>query len=251
VLPFLEQGSLEQSIDYQRPVSHPVNQPAISTVVSAYVCPSTPKLPRFESSGNRHVIQGLFSDGGKHPSLVWRPELKAARYDYEELQILNFRPTNPSNPINDVFWSAWGVWHERDEKGSERRCEPRRWADIDDGLSNTLLVGERAGLPDQFLRDRDIDSAWVEGEALSGRWALQSLASMEGCDDVGFVRNDLPRFYVNRYNLAGLFAFHVGGANVLLCDGSVHLLNENVSEDVFKALFVPDDGAPVSPRDWQ
>ncbi len=40
ILPFIEQTALHQSIDFKKPISDPINQPARSTRISTYRCPS-------------------------------------------------------------------------------------------------------------------------------------------------------------------------------------------------------------------
>jgi len=46
---------------------------------------------------------------------------------------------------------------------------------------------------------------------------------------------------------SGTFSFHPGGVHVLLCDGSVRFVNENVSPDVFVGL-VTYQGATIVPE---
>jgi prepilin-type processing-associated H-X9-DG protein len=47
---------------------------------------------------------------------------------------------------------------------------------------------------------------------------------------------------VNCQNGEDLYSFHTGGANILMCDGSAHLLNANVSLTTVCELVVPNDG---------
>ena len=45
ILPYLEQGSLYQSIDLSKPWNDPANAKALATSLSAYRCPSSPGEP--------------------------------------------------------------------------------------------------------------------------------------------------------------------------------------------------------------
>jgi prepilin-type processing-associated H-X9-DG protein len=47
---------------------------------------------------------------------------------------------------------------------------------------------------------------------------------------------------VNCQNGEDLYSFHPGGANVLMGDGSVHMLNSNISLTTVLELLVPNDG---------
>jgi prepilin-type processing-associated H-X9-DG protein len=48
-----------------------------------------------------------------------------------------------------------------------------------------------------------------------------------------------------------IFSFHVSGANVLLCDGSVHFLNEQVDPRVVRKLVTRSEGTSVSESEYQ
>ena len=41
---------------------------------------------------------------------------------------------------------------------------------------------------------------------------------------------------MNCNNNWGIYAFHPNGANILLCDGSVHFVGETLDRDVFAGL---------------
>ena len=46
------------------------------------------------------------------------------------------------------------------------------------------------------------------------------------------------------------FSFHPGGANVVLCDGSVHFLTESINSVSFRALMTARGGEVVSVTDF-
>ncbi len=48
-----------------------------------------------------------------------------------------------------------------------------------------------------------------------------------------------------------IFSFHVGGANVLLCDGSVQFLNEQVDPRVVRKLVTRSEGVSVNESEYQ
>jgi prepilin-type N-terminal cleavage/methylation domain-containing protein/prepilin-type processing-associated H-X9-DG protein len=111
---------------------------------------------------------------------------------------------------------------------------------ISDGTSNTLLAGER------YSRDpamADTDLADVRG------WAWTNYNSGE--DHLGDTSNPLNSLAANIGPQARLNNFgsgHNGGANFLLCDGSVRFLSNQFSSQIvnYQRLSVPNDGNVIT-----
>lgn len=140
--------------------------------------------------------------------------------------------------------------------------------DITDGTSNTMILGEcaarnvvyRLGQPVTGTFDpvtgigtclsanciHGVDDAGANGAITlqrntgGGNWADgENAYKFNGCPTNGID----PTFgggpcAINCLNseFAGMYSFHVGGVNVLLCDGSVHFLSQNVAQSVFGAM---------------
>ena len=113
---------------------------------------------------------------------------------------------------------------------------------ITDGTSNTLLAGERYS-KDPDLQDSELSDvrgwAWTNynsGEDHLGdtSWPMNSPKAVTGAD--------------GRKNNFG--SGHPGGANFLLCDGSVRFLSTSFSSGNgqvnWQRLSVPNDGHPVT-----
>src|SRR5262249_20575983 len=99
-----------------------------------------------------------------------------------------------------------------------------RIADVTDGTSNTLLVGERPPSVDLYYGWWFAGAGWDgsgEGDVVLGARAYNYAASI-GCpaSSVGFQQGDLK----NPCDQAHFWSLHIGGANFLFADGSVRFL---------------------------
>ena len=90
------------------------------------------------------------------------------------------------------------------------KCVPLR--DINDGTSNTLMVIEACGLNIPWMKPQDIDAATVKG--------------------VG--------------DPNGASSKHTGGAHVLMADGAVRFVSNNIDPKIYKALISRDGGEQIT-----
>ena len=114
-------------------------------------------------------------------------------------------------------------------------------AAISDGLSNTLLLAEFAGRPDHWIKGRQQPTnAGLQWANWWGPWASYNSSifktwSVDGTTPGGPCT-------VNANNNWGIYAFHTDGANILLCDGSVHFVAETLDREVFADLITKAGG---------
>jgi len=92
---------------------------------------------------------------------------------------------------------------------------------IRDGFSNTMLVGERRSNP---TLPTPIYATWIGAPP----GAVESIGRVLGASDYG--PND-PGNHYEAYS-----SYHPGGAQVVLCDGSVQFIADTVDLSLFKAL---------------
>ncbi len=220
-LEWIDQSALLEQIDFPRPLWGPENREAVATVIGLYLCPSTGRVHPTRS-GNRiglDLINPGQWDAGTGEDM--------ACIDYAGISgaTAHARFVNPVTglpyPVNNGVLLNIST-------GSRTQI---RVAEISDGLSHTLLVGEHSG--------RGVFVAGTSN-ALRGVWAAgQNCISIPkapvGNRRIRPINPPAADAWINAGN-ASLFSDHPGGAHVLFCDGAVRLLSEAIEEQVLLAL---------------
>jgi prepilin-type N-terminal cleavage/methylation domain-containing protein/prepilin-type processing-associated H-X9-DG protein len=126
-----------------------------------------------------------------------------------------------------------------------------RIADVTDGTSNTIMVGECViGWQDLLLWD---GGSWHGGFG----WPEENTGAIRGSTTVPInYRTDVntnagdcnpPDRNVWNWNLSwGYKSRHTGGANFVFADGSVHFIAENVDMRAYQLMGCRNDGQPVN-----
>jgi prepilin-type N-terminal cleavage/methylation domain-containing protein/prepilin-type processing-associated H-X9-DG protein len=120
---------------------------------------------------------------------------------------------------------------------------------VTDGTSNTMAIAEDAGRPQIWELGRQVGTfpPTPPGKrAAIGGWSQPcQIINLAGLNPAlaGGTTPDFPGpCIVNCDNSLNPYGFHPGGANILMADGSVHLLNSSVSFNLVALLLVPNDG---------
>lgn len=113
---------------------------------------------------------------------------------------------------------------------------------LTDGTSNTILLAEIAGKNELYRASRDTSATLSGFYGGEGGWADATSAgsSLWGSSGDGTVTPGSCG--INCSNDYGFYAFHPGGANVLLADGSVHFLSSATSITTLCALVTRSGG---------
>jgi prepilin-type N-terminal cleavage/methylation domain-containing protein/prepilin-type processing-associated H-X9-DG protein len=145
---------------------------------------------------------------------------------------------------------------------------------IVDGMSTTMYLGEIAGRPNWWTRGEEsgLVNHGLPGSCSKRRTPIKgwmnsnpggcwSCWSSKGEELSGSSFNGLelpsnssssrlvPVCFFNCSNEDGtnvVFSFHPGSGTVLMCDGSVHTLNEGIGINVMHAFLTPNGGEAVS-----
>lgn len=101
---------------------------------------------------------------------------------------------------------------------------------VTDGMSNTILLFERAATQDTYIRGVNQRK---RGNTQVGVWCSDKVnSSINGTLDCS----------VNCYNQLQPYGFHTGGCNAAFADGSVHFLNQNIDGGLLAALGTKNGG---------
>ncbi len=213
ILPYLEQGSVETRYNKDEVWSGTVNANIIQTRIPSFVCPSTP--------------------GGDDATARQIPANRGA------LDYITFFRVDPANtfvtPLPPVDQTGEGILG---------RGVFRRFGDITDGSSNTILVVEDAGRNNVYIKGKLYPAAPANALTTGGAWANCCLGGSVNW----FYGFDLAtnNYYgpcaVNCVSASQIYAFHPGGANVALGDGSVRFLSESTDINTVVQLLTRAGG---------
>jgi prepilin-type N-terminal cleavage/methylation domain-containing protein len=205
-------------------------------VVNAYRCPST-LMPRFRSV-----------------SAIEQASLMVAAYT--NIAGSNLHPTTDHNGPNGAHCSAGGIF-----PGSIAR----RLAEVSDGTSNTMMLGEQsnwiAGQKNTFRTSFSASGPWmgIKNPRLpngDGTWSATGThtASPSDTDMRSFAMTTLrdppnPKgvaTYMNEVMCnTPLASAHPGGVQCALADGSVRFIPDVINITTYKLLADRDDGQAI------
>ncbi len=259
ILPFIEQGDVYRGIDVSRAalssVNMPPNNPAYSTPIKTFLCPSAPGLPAVVYSAE---LANSFNNFGV--AVTPAPGLIFGRCDYAP--DAGMQADLPGISIN---------------AGASIIAEPPDGpvsiTDISDGTSNTIMVVEDAGRPGWYGSKGVASQPAIGGYTPAmgsyqggvtgpapqggGAWAdpLNYIAT-NGSDPSGsgiaagggFMGIPAaPWSCANGCsNDSEIFAFHTGGSNIVFGDGSVRFVRNGLTMNQMQALLSRAGGEVIS-----
>jgi prepilin-type N-terminal cleavage/methylation domain-containing protein/prepilin-type processing-associated H-X9-DG protein len=268
VLPYLEQDTLYQQYDFTSDFTSANNQLVIANQVPIFVCPAAP-----DPAGRGFA--GINYPGTTIP--INAAGMGACDYFVVNQVFPGFYVaagvTPPAAGLTDpTFQTTTGQnYLEGPIPAQGNPILSLAQVSANDGTSNTIMLGECAGQPMSFVLGKPQNQPWVKKSGFGfptadfgwgdpggsysingtdggagptqGAIVLNSTKSGGLCGQVwnpttGKYQNPAgPIVMINGNNNGEIYGFHKGGANVVMCDGSVHFLTESISPACFAALF--------------
>jgi len=237
ILPFIEQDNvLKQNgipYDYHKDWYDPANRLAASTRIPIYECPSVPF--------NHVMDMTLMSTANQNTygNPLWSPRTA----DYTAVTRTN---------TNQVVWEALGLTFAPDPSNRAilTSNQTTAFAEITDGLSNTLMIAEQGARP----------QGWAFGvkytpqpNFMNGPWAYSGDdITTSGTNRVtpGTVPSKVTTAAqatnnpcaINCWNQGEIYSWHPGVANVCMGDGSVRTLKSTMALRTLMLLAARGDG---------
>ena len=215
LLDYVEEQSLHGQIDFNIPLTDPVNLPATSMVLPIYLCPSASRIEEHRSPAGQLVNLG--GQAGEGLGCI----------DYLGVSGPNSNKTNPATgqkygKQRGILLGTKGL-----PDGKQLMKPPAvKAASIVDGLSNTICVVECTGRGADLKKSGTVDS-------LNGAWGSGSNISHINKG----VNTQLPP---KAWEDERIFSDHPSGANALTCDGSVQFLVNESDPQVIRSLCSRD-----------
>jgi prepilin-type N-terminal cleavage/methylation domain-containing protein/prepilin-type processing-associated H-X9-DG protein len=221
VLPYIEQDNLARTYRFDMNWDAAGNAGvgrAIRATVPVFLCPSAPQ-------DGRHANRGVLDYAATTERNWPNPFVSAAQAP--------FVSTGDPNYIGVLGHTTLTAKANR------------RITDITDGTSNTMLLAECAGRNRRFVMGReDPSQTWT-----AGPWANPNSRLQIGGFNPADPDANVGPCAVNCINDKEIYAFHPGGANVGMGDGSVRFLKAATKLDTVLQLLTRNRGEVVSGLD--
>jgi prepilin-type processing-associated H-X9-DG protein len=210
LLPFLEQGNLAAQINFALPIEDPSNRAARTMILKLYVCPSDRST-------------GLFTVYDKSKA----PLVQAATNSYAACHGTGDDLDEELDDFNGMF----------------SRNSRVRFADVMDGASNTIAIGERGSF---FTQTPWAGAVSFGTTRITPGAPTYNLTAIEDAPTQTLAHIDIETINDPRADSEDFFTPHTGVGNFLFVDGSVRSLSTSLSLSVLQAIATRNGGEVVN-----
>lgn len=251
LLPYIEQSGIAAQMDLSRNWNATTtasgtgipNNTVASYEIPVLKCPSVPDVGnKRKANACDYAVCIKFVDGVAHAK---QQLLNAGRItDRGELnRIKGFNKDNEAVDYNS--WdSVLGIHWIRQVSSGPMEYTPVRIANVTDGMSNTFMLFEQAGVPDYYDQYRNMLTINpVTGNPASAQ--SESWADHETFFDVGHQLAQCGFKLFNCYNNDEIYGFHGNGAMFVMGDASCRVIQDDLDPEVFTSLFTRQGDDPI------
>jgi prepilin-type N-terminal cleavage/methylation domain-containing protein/prepilin-type processing-associated H-X9-DG protein len=230
LLPYIEQGNLyslyNPSVSFYGSTQ---NQQVSNTAVPTFLCPASPAR-----SGPYSYTTNY---GPGYPTATWQ----AYPADYTPFGTAQ----GYGSSVNPNVYTFLGITAPANLGGPLIVGSRNPILAVADGTSNTILLAEQAGK--MTLWQAGTSNGQISGDnAGNGGWNDATSANTSFFSSTANGVTAPGPCAINCSNDYGLYSFHAAGANVVMCDGSVHFLAASTSVQVVAALITAVGGEVVT-----
>jgi len=240
LLPYVEQENLFRQYNYNYVSSSSVNtnySPLVpigpdpnpnpnrivaQTYIKVYSCPSDERPPP-QATSTSYPPRGL------------------TFYEKDSPRRSNYLFSTGAYTDYDADWSTT----TRGYRGAFGNNGAANIGSMPDGTSNTFAIGEAK----QTLTSREYGPMWGAGvhTAVHGRILHPSNASASTYSPINYPLGNCPGSTTAKCQYAWQYgSYHTGGANFVMCDGSVRFVRDSIDYVAFQAMATPDGGEVVT-----
>jgi hypothetical protein len=207
LLPYMEGDNVYNTINPKIAIEDDIHAPVRTTIISSYICPSDPGEPLFnitEGDGHDHILPAALDidDDGEVLFQISKANYVAMFGTFE---------------LEDAPYKGDGMFY-----GNSKI----RWADVTDGLSNTLMTGERGSRLGKSIWHGNIPEASEPHARILG------------------VADHAPNYPAGHFE--DFSSFHPAGVNFLRADSSVSFYSQTIDIVVYQAMATRTGGEVVS-----
>jgi prepilin-type N-terminal cleavage/methylation domain-containing protein/prepilin-type processing-associated H-X9-DG protein len=214
LLPYIEQGNMAQQINFILPVEDPGNLAARTMILKLYVCPSDRST-------------GVFTIYDKNNN----PLAQAATNSYAACHGVGVDLDEELDDFNGMF----------------SRNSKVRFADVTDGTSNTIAIGERSAF---FTQTPWAGAVSFGTTRITPSAPISNLAAIEDAPTQLLVHVAVHTLNDPNADPEDFFSPHTGNVVFLFVDGSVRPVRTGISLSVLQALATRNGGEVVNAADF-
>ena len=214
ILPHIEQANLAQQISFNLPVEDPSNLAARTRIVKLYVCPSDRSTSVFTVNDKDNT-----------------PLAQAATNSYAACHGVGVDLDEELDDFNGMF----------------SRNSKVRFADVTDGTSNTIAIGERGSF---FTQTPWAGAVSFGTTRITPGAPINNPTAIEDAPTQTLVHVAVHTLNDPNADPEDFFTPHTGNALFLFADGSVRPVRTGISLSVLQAIATRNGAEVVNPDDF-